>query len=160
MEFTIIKSSPYHPATNGLAERAVQVFKHGMKKMKEGTVHDKIARLLFNYRITPHTMTGISPAMLLMNRTLRTRLDTIRPSVASHVEQKQFQQKAHHDIHTHRNVHLKREKKCMYEVLVVETSGQLEVLQQREDLFPTQCNWKTELYVVDIKIISENVGIV
>ena len=48
----------------------------------------------------------------------------------------------------------------MYEVLVVETSGQLEVLQQREDLFPTQCNWKTELYVVDIKIISENVGIV
>ena len=62
-----IKSSPYHPATNGLAERAVQVFKHGMKKMKEGTVHDKIARLLFNYRITPHTTTCISPAMLLMN---------------------------------------------------------------------------------------------
>ena len=95
-----IKSSPYHQATNGLAERAVQVFKHGMKKMKEGTVHDKIARLLFNYRITPHTTTGISPAMLLMNRTLRTRLDAIRPSVASHVEQKQFQQKAHHDVHS------------------------------------------------------------
>ena len=101
-----IKSSPYHPATNGLAERAVQVFKHGMKKMKEGTVHDKIARLLFNYRITPHTTTGISPAMLLMNRTLRTRLDAIRPSVASHVEQKQFQQKVHHDVHS---------QKCSFE---------------------------------------------
>ena len=37
-------SAPYHPATNGLAERAVRVFKDGMKKMSEGSLKQKLAR--------------------------------------------------------------------------------------------------------------------
>ena len=28
-----VVSSPYHPATNGLAEKAVQIFKNGLKKL-------------------------------------------------------------------------------------------------------------------------------
>ena len=63
-----VTTTPYHPALNGLAERAVQTLKTGLKKMTNGNIEDKLAHFLFQYRITPHTMTGQSPAELLMGR--------------------------------------------------------------------------------------------
>lgn len=57
-----ICSSPYHPASNELTERAVHVFKEGLKKMKVGTISDKIARFLFSYRNIQHSSTGVLPA--------------------------------------------------------------------------------------------------
>ena len=94
-----IRSSPYHPASNGLAERAVLVFKEGCKKMKEGTISDKIARFLFSYRNLPHSTTGVSPAELMFGRQLRSQLDLLKPSLESRVQHNQQRQKEGHDQH-------------------------------------------------------------
>ena len=76
-------SSPYHPLSNGLAERAVQIFKQSLRQMQDGSLTEKISKFLFKYRITPHTTTGITSAELLMGRKLRSRLDLLQPSLTS-----------------------------------------------------------------------------
>lgn len=45
-------SAPGHPATNGLAERYVQTFKTGMKKLDNTTVNidDRLSLFLLQYR--------------------------------------------------------------------------------------------------------------
>ena len=84
------KSSPYHPASNGLAERAVQ---QSLKKVCDGSLKSRIATVLCLYCITPQSTTGVSPAELLMGRRLRTRLDLLQPSIQKRVESQQFKQK-------------------------------------------------------------------
>ena len=93
------KSPPYHPASNGLAERAVQILKQGLKKIRNGTIEERLSKLLFNYRITPQSTTGISPAKLLFGRNLRSRLDRVKPDTSRKVEYKQQLQKFSHDSH-------------------------------------------------------------
>ena len=77
--------SPYHPASNGLAERAVQTVKVGLKKQSGGSLEQRLYRFLFQYRITPHSTTGQSPAQLLMNRRVRSRLDLTSPDTSNRV---------------------------------------------------------------------------
>ena len=96
---THLTSAPYHPASNGLAERAVQTFKSSMKKMPEGSVDTKVARFLFHYRITPHSVTGITPAELLMGRRLRSTFDLVYPDLEGKVRRRQTAQKGEHDKH-------------------------------------------------------------
>ena len=83
-------SSPYHPASNGEAVRAVRTFKQAMKTMKAepGTQAEKLARFLLGYRTTPHTATGCTPAELLMGRRIRTRLDILHPDLSSRISKK------------------------------------------------------------------------
>lgn len=90
-------SAPYHPVSNGLAERAIQILKRGLKKTSDSTMQSRLARVLLAYRITPQTTTGLAPAELLLGRRLRTCLDLLKPNTADRVEQKQMQQKARHD---------------------------------------------------------------
>ena len=68
-----VRVAPYHPASNGLAERAVCTFKEGLKKQTTGSLSDHITRLLFEYCRTRHTITGISPAELMFGRPIRSR---------------------------------------------------------------------------------------
>ena len=79
------RSSPYHPSSNGLAEKAVQIVKQGLKKMNDGSLND--------------STTGISPSELLMSRKLKSRFDLLKPNIATRVIQKQREQKDSHDSH-------------------------------------------------------------
>ena len=94
-----VQTAPYHPSSNGLTERAVQVVKQGISKQSTGTLNDQISWVLFQYRITPHSTTGVSPAELLMGRRLWSKLDLLKPSIEQTVTNKQLQQKEGHDRH-------------------------------------------------------------
>lgn len=77
-----ICSPTYSPKSNGCVERLVGTWKRSMKKTFE-TCKDldlNNAQFLMNYRNTPNTVTGIAPAVRLLNRTLRSRLHQLRPS--------------------------------------------------------------------------------
>ena len=94
-----IRTPPYHPASSGLVERAVQTFKEGMKRGKDGTLNMRLSRFLLRYRITPHSSTGSSPAELMMGRKLRTQLDLMHPDPRKKVQQSMDQQKKSHNAH-------------------------------------------------------------
>jgi len=58
-----LKTALYHPASNGLAERAeraVQTFKSAMKRIQGGgSVESKVSHFLFKYRVTLHSKIGV-----------------------------------------------------------------------------------------------------
>jgi len=94
-----ITVSPYHPSSNGLAERSVQTFKRAMVKIKSGSVREKLCKFLTKYRCTPHSTTGLSPAELLFGRNIRTHLDLLHPCLHNTVSKHQQAQKSQHDRH-------------------------------------------------------------
>jgi hypothetical protein len=96
-----IKCSPYHPSSNGLAERFVQTFKQAMKaeKSDQMPVDRKMAEFLLGYRSTPHATTNQSPSSLFLKREIRTRLDLLKPCCSDHVLKQQSQQVKQHDRH-------------------------------------------------------------
>lgn len=73
--------APGHPATNGLAERYVQILKRKLKAMEHdpSTITSKLDNILFRFRATP-LQCGKSPSELYLNRQIRTRLDLLFPS--------------------------------------------------------------------------------
>ena len=98
-EVVHITTAPYHPSSNGLAERAAQTFKAAMKRMKneQGTLETKLDEFLFRYRITPHATTGEVPAVILMGRRPRSCLDLLHPDLARKTREAQEQQRKDHD---------------------------------------------------------------
>ncbi|XP_065303771.1 uncharacterized protein [Dermacentor albipictus] len=83
----------YHPASNGAAERVVQTIKDKLKKNQTGDFRTHIARVLFQYRTTPHDVIGHAPCELLLGRVVKTPLDVLHPDLRSAVLLKQLKQK-------------------------------------------------------------------
>lgn len=65
---------------------------------KEGQDHvDTLRTFLQRYRSTPHSVTGVIPAELFLNRPLRTAFDLLKPNVREEVASKQAKQKHYRD---------------------------------------------------------------
>ncbi len=95
-----LTTAPYHAASNGLAERAVQTVTQGLLKQPQGDVMAKLSRFLLSYRITAKGPTGFPPAELMFGRRLRTRLDLLQPNIEERVHSKQAAMKDRYDRNT------------------------------------------------------------
>ena len=96
-----IRCAPYHPSSNGAAERFIQTFKQAMKASeKDGhSVSHRLANFLMTYRSTPHTTTNVAPCTLFLQREIRTRFHLLQPDPERTVCAKQAEQVTHHDQH-------------------------------------------------------------
>ena len=96
------RTAPYHPSSNGAAERAVQTVKRALQAAHRtgSSLEQSLAAFLLQYRTTPQSTTGVAPCMLMMGRDLRTRMHLIAPDVGEHVRDQQDRQQRHHDQHS------------------------------------------------------------
>lgn len=80
-------SAPYHPQSNGRAERFVGILKRALEKLG-GTSDAALRKFLFCYRRTPsETLGGSSPFKIMSGRDMQSRLDLIKPSGSLSVNQ-------------------------------------------------------------------------
>ena len=82
----LLCGAPYHPATNGMAERMVQNFKRHLAKNVDLTLDQSLQEFLIVYRRTPLSC-GRSPAELLMGRQIRSYIDVLLPTKPVHQRQ-------------------------------------------------------------------------
>lgn len=78
--------APYHPESNGLAERSVGVAKAALTKLfsdvkSVASVEMVISKFLFDYRNTPSTVTHKSPNEMLLSFKPRTLLTILNPAI-------------------------------------------------------------------------------
>ena len=160
-----IRSSPYHPASNGAAKRMVQTLKLALKAdHKQGVSLEKsLANFLLHYRRTPHVTTGVSPCTLMMNSDLRTRLDLLKPDITSHVHNKQADQKHYCDDRRHSRVFTAdqdvmvrnfREGDKWAPGKIVDQSGPVSYLVQCSD----GCMWRRHIDHTLDKIVSSELN--
>ncbi|KFD51889.1 hypothetical protein M513_07218 [Trichuris suis] len=84
-----LRVAPYHPSSNGLVERVVQTTKQALRAMASDKWGITLSRFLFNYRLTPHSATGLSPAEILLRRRPKSLLDNLHPDLLAVKEKTQ-----------------------------------------------------------------------
>ncbi|KAL1445719.1 hypothetical protein MTO96_029037 [Rhipicephalus appendiculatus] len=99
------KSPPYHPVSNGSAERCVQtvkkdLFKEILDEERKGdkkSIQHRIDQFFFSYRNTPSSTTGETPAQIFLSWQPRTRLGLLHPEMEQRMREKGEQAKLHAD---------------------------------------------------------------
>ena len=105
-------TAPYHSLTNAFVERAVQIFKQGMKKSRAGELTTTLACFLLHNRTTLQATTGKTPAELLHRngRLPQMHLNRMRPNINARVESTQLFRKLYHYIRSRENSFSPEEK--------------------------------------------------
>ena len=113
-------TAPGHPATNGLAERYVGLFKSKMKEFGQTgeSIQERIDRFLLAYRTTPLSI-GRSPSKLLTNRQPRIRYNELRESTT-------ISKSACLRTRLRKPLRTKLEMRCSHSTLAVDRAGRLE----------------------------------
>ena len=75
-----IRTSPFHPQTNGMLERSHQTMKKTLDKLGSSTKNwdEYLAPTLMALRTAPHAALGMSPFQLLFGREARTPISVLR----------------------------------------------------------------------------------
>lgn len=102
VKFTL--TPPYHPASNGAAERVVQEVKKSLQRQVMASkevisLQHKLDNFLFAYRNTPNTITGLTPSELFLQWKPRTKLTLLKPNLLVDIDKKKDQQKKAADSH-------------------------------------------------------------
>lgn len=88
--------APYHPSSNGQAERMVQNVKNAIKKMTNSNglndIQLALHRYLLTQHITPHCATARSPSEILMGRKIGSLFDRLQPDFRKEMLSKQEDQ--------------------------------------------------------------------
>ncbi|XP_035912234.1 uncharacterized protein K02A2.6-like [Anopheles stephensi] len=90
-----VKTPPFHPQSNGQAERFVDTLKRALKKIQSKDTSTEAALDIFlqSYRSTPHpALDQRTPAEAMFGRNIRIALDLIRPTPHTEVDQRKNQQ--------------------------------------------------------------------
>lgn len=85
-----IYTPPFHPRSNGPAERAVRTFKEYLRKVQNSKdkIERKVLDFLWAHRINVNSATQVAPASLMFGRKIRTRLDMMREEIQETNENK------------------------------------------------------------------------
>ena len=96
LEIRHISVAPFHPASNGAAERAVRTVKEGIKASGgDGRpIEGRLLNFLLMHRSTPTSSTGRTPPEMLLGRNIRSKLDLLVPGEEAQVAAKQEQMMA------------------------------------------------------------------
>lgn len=100
------RTPPYHPISNGAAERLVQTTKRALLKQllsdvaqNRESVQTGLDSFLMSYRNTPHSVTGSTPAQLFLKRQPKTKLSFLKPDFQQDMFNKQLNNMWQKDKH-------------------------------------------------------------
>ena len=134
---------PYHPSSNGAAERAVQILKRALRKHAESvrrcgkkrSLKHQQANCLFQYRNTPHSVTGVTPSELFLKRKPCTKFSILLPNTEEHILNQQARQQRQH-VKSRVKLSVKANLLRLRNLLLNQfLSPQLQMLQQLKSQF-------------------------